>query len=154
MNRYCIERWEKNKERLEKAIRESSKERMLQWDYIDLAKLVFDMVLVKPQLKGKWDPRCVAEITGDNYQGASLYVFQPDGLASNETDYIVSYACYGSCEVCDTILGIRDLVEKGEKDNAVKEFMALCKDLVTNTVKPFNKGWRYDEDFETIEMKE
>jgi hypothetical protein len=29
--------------------------------------------------------------------------------------------------------------------------MSLCKDLVCNTVKPYNSGWRNEEIFDSVE---
>ena len=30
--------------------------------------------------------------------------------------------------------------------------MALCKDLVTSIIKPYNCGWRSEEEFEEVTM--
>jgi hypothetical protein len=31
--------------------------------------------------------------------------------------------------------------------------MTLCRHLVCNMVKPYNKGWSYDEAFEEVEVE-
>jgi hypothetical protein len=38
-------------------------------------------------------------------------------------------------------------------EDQVKDFMALCKDLITNMIKPYNTGWRYSEKFETVKFE-
>lgn len=33
----------------------------------------------------------------------------------------------------------------------VDGYMSLCKDILTNTIKPYNYGWRNDSKFDQVE---
>ena len=68
----------------------------------------------------------------------------------------MTYAGYGSCSVCDTLLSITDYDTYGKKFNEhqVNALLTLCKDILTNTIKPYNYGWRYKDIFDTVEIND
>ena len=53
---------------------------------------------------------------------------------------------YGSCSGCDALESL--LV----KNSSISEYVKLCKDIVCNIVKPYNYGWRREEEFEPMKM--
>lgn len=73
-----------------------------------------------------------------------------------EYEYLMTYVNYGSCSGCDTLESILSDGEYNSKVPTVqqlKDYMSLCRDLINNTIKPYNGGWREDEDFKTVEIQ-
>jgi hypothetical protein len=66
---------------------------------------------------------------------------------------LLTYVEYGSCSGCDTLQSIQDWSNELPTEQQVKDFMALCRHLVCNMVKPYNKSWSYDEAFEEVEVE-
>lgn len=66
----------------------------------------------------------------------------------------MTYVDYGSCSGCDTLQAIQCGHDRKLTEAQVKNFMALCKDILTNTVRPFNNGWRHEEMFDQVTMEE
>lgn len=142
MLKYCVDKWYKNKDKLEKAIRESTI--MNDCEYIDLVKMVVEHIF-----NDEDNPKYYVDVTclgrGD-WQGTMFFVIQP--IKGWEDDYLVTYADYGSCSVCDTLMGIQT-GGSGEKlkESEVKDFMTLCLHLVQRIKAPYNK----DKEFAEVE---
>ena len=76
-----------------------------------------------------------------------------DTYQPSEYEYLLTYQHYGSCSGCDTLQHITDYLGKGGKPNEkqVDAYMTLCKDIVTNMIKPYNiSHWFHDEDFTEV----
>lgn len=66
----------------------------------------------------------------------------------------MTYVGYGSCSGCDTLQAIQDYGKDPISEDQLNDFMALCKDIVTNMIKPYNSGWRNEEEFTEVEVNE
>ena len=36
----------------------------------------------------------------------------------------------------------------------ISDYITICKDILTNTINPYNYGWRNNKDFEVVEMED
>jgi hypothetical protein len=151
MLKYCLDKWNKNKGLLKEKVKKDSS--LNECDYRYLVKLVVDFVL-NPGEDDRWDSEHITVIDNGDYQGTQLFLIPRDTYQPSEYDYLMTYVNYGSCSGCDTLISIQDIWgdEKGLTERQVKDFMTLCKDLVTNMVKPYNCGWRSEEGFEQVAM--
>lgn len=151
MNRYAVNKWNNNKGHLRNALMELSKEQKQELYYDDLMELCVKHILNVNT--DKWEQYCenVTRVSTGGYSGSILYVIMPKEDEGIERA-LISYADYGSCSICDSLERIHLSDEKEEK--VTDDLMALCKDLVCNIVKPYNEGWRYDEQFATIQEED
>jgi len=149
MLKYAVLQWENNKQKLEEAIRKDGELYCCDYDY--LVKLVIRHILngecIMPEMDYiKWSEDFDTIDNGD-YQGSLIFVIHREMYQPSPSDYIMTCAYYGSCSGCDTLMDIQCSCYDGEKipDNAVKDFMALCKDIVTQIVHPFEMYERWEE---------
>lgn len=122
--------------------------------YADLVKFAFEKIYNTGMTNygKKLDVDRITEIDNGDYQGTLLFVIPFKCYHPGEDDYLMTYIGYGSCSVCDTLQSIQDFSEDTLTGEQVKDFMNLCKDILMNTIKPYNKGWRYDFNFDEVEM--
>lgn len=153
MLKYCLTQWNKNEDKLKEVL---SKNTELN-DYITLVKLTFDTIFNMDNKYGvELDIENITEINNGEYQGTLLYLIPFKTYQPYEYEYLMTYVNYGSCSGCDTL---ESILSDGEYDSKVptvqqlKDYMSLCRDLINNTVKPYNGGWREDEDFKTVEIQ-
>ena len=159
MLKVLVEKWNKNKERLSKALRRTDLEHV---DYKDLVRLTFDEIYndgVGDEdylWYGKLDTKHITEVDDGDYQGTLLFLIPFNRYQPTECDYLMTYIGYGSCSGCDTLQGIQnDLPCYGQPtEQNIADFMGLCRDIICNTIKPYNSGWRYEECFNTVDVKE
>jgi hypothetical protein len=93
----------------------------------------------------------IHKIDDGDYQGTFLFLIPFDSYQPNEFEYLMTYVGYGSCSGCDALQAIQDYGAEKPTNRQVEDFMRLCKDIITNTIKPYNGGWRQNEDFEQVE---
>lgn len=156
MLKYCLEKWDKNKNILEEKLRTTKG--LNECRYKDLVKMVVDYILnynTEYELDVWSDD--ITEVDHGSYSGTLLYLIHKDEYAPYENDYLMTYVNYGSCSGCDTLKSIQSwdwdddgLLNEGQ----IKAFMTLCKDLVTNIVCPYNIGWRSSPIYETVEVND
>ena len=153
MNRYCVEKWQNNKHLLEKALNEHPDLENI--CYADLMNLCVEHILnvgVNEHSSNLYRKEVVVADPCD-FSGELFFVIVPEyGFG----DFLVSYTDYGSCTVCDALQRISyEFAEEKTmtREEAVKDFMLICKDMVCNIVKPYNEGWRHDARFDTIEVE-
>lgn len=155
---YCKIKWMENESRLRKVIAESKDHN--NWAYEDLVKLVINEILnpgMQPKYiysqsfnedKGCWDDEIDIIDNGD-YQGTLIFVIHGNAYQPDASEYLMTYADYGSCCCCDTLQGIQsesNYESDSPSEEQINDYMALCKDLVTNMVHPFNlRGVEYKE---------
>lgn len=151
MLKYCLKKWYENKDVLETKLRSDESLNDCQYKY--LVKLVVDCILNQGEDDTTgfvWDSERITEIDDGKYQGTLLYLIPVEDYCPAEYDYLMTYVNYGSCSGCDTLLSIQDYGEKRLTDSQVKGFMSLCKDILTNIIKPYNVGWRHNEEFSQV----
>lgn len=150
MLKYCVKQWDKNKDKLEEAFR-------TQWgwntcEYKDLVVALVQYVLNDADAPDweHWDYKRITEIDNGDYQGTLLYLIPRCCYQPCAHDYLMTYVEYGSCSGCDTLMGIQGYRDDALTDKQVSDFMTLCKDLLTSIIKPYNRGWRCDTNFEEM----
>lgn len=150
MLKYCLNKWNQNRGLLEEKLKTDTT--LNSCDYSDLVKLVVDFIL-NPGGDIKWDSDEITVVDNGDYQGTQLFLIPRKTYQPCEYEYLMTYVGYGSCSGCDTLQAIQDYREKPLTEEQVKDFMTLCKDLLTNMVKPYNCGWRHEEDFVEVTME-
>lgn len=137
------EQWAKNKDKLEKALREGDNFNSV--DYKDLVKLVFDVVYNDGLDRGKVNTEKITEIDDGYYDGTLMYMIPFDTYSPACYEYILTHVSYGSCSGCDTLQSIQGYYAEKLIDEQVKDFMTLCKDILTSAIRPYNEEhWAYE----------
>lgn len=147
MIRFCLEQWDKNKEKLEQAIRADIN--LNTCDYKYLVQLVVRHILNEDIIDYYNYSENVLMIDDGGYQGTLIFVIHQNIYQPYEGNYLMTYVEYGSCSGCDTLLSIQNWDSSVPTETQVKDFMTLCKDLVCNMVCP----WEHEGKFETVEFK-
>lgn len=155
MIKYCLNKWDKNRERLEAAIR--ADKQLNECDYKHLVKLVVDNILNGAGDEYEthaWDSGSIIEIDNGDYQGTLLYLIPESTYQPSEGEYLMTYVGYGSCSGCDALQSIQcyyDYYDDSLREKQIGLFMTLCRDILSHIIKPYNNGWRHDKDFDQVE---
>lgn len=149
MIKYCLDQWNRNQSLLRKQLETDTSLNECGYEY--LVKLVTKYIL-----GNDWDAEHITAVNNGGYQGILLFLIPRNTYSPSEYDYFMTYVNYGSCAYCDTLQAIQDY--KCNDDPITEEqicgFMKLCKDLVTNMIRPYNIGWRSHPDFNPVEFDE
>ncbi len=147
------DKWAKNEKRFNQALENVKNLNAISYD--ELVKLVFENIYNSDCEK---DFKCldldnITTVDNGDYQGTILYIIPFKDYQPAEYDYLMTYVRYGSCSGCDTLLKIKEYGKEGK----IKSLLQLGKDIICNTIKPYNEAWRnnswYDEeDFETVKF--
>lgn len=150
MLKYCLNKWNENKVLLEEKLKKDATLNCC--GYVYLVKLIVDFIL-NPGIEydeDHWDSDNITVVDNGDYQGTQLFLIPRKIYQPGEYDYLMTYVSYGSCSGCDTLRSIQEWDNKLLTENQVKDFMTLCKNLLTGMIKPYNSGWRSDEGFEEV----
>jgi hypothetical protein len=153
MLKYCYKKWNDNKDKLEAALRETD---LSAQSYKSLLALTVKHIL-NPGDSNEyyWDTDKIEVVDNGDYQGTLLFLIPKDTYQPSEYEYLMTYIGYGSCCCCDYLQSIQPWSSDEEvTDKDIKNFMGLCKDFVTNMIKPYNSGWREDDDFKPMTMED
>ena len=154
MLKYCLKKWDKNRDKLEEAIRKDAT--LNSCDYKYLLRLLVEHVLNGGDCGDYGSCRLqanrITEIDDGDYQGTLIYLIPFDTYQPSANEYLMTYAWYGSCSGCDTLQSIQEWGDVLPTENQVKGYMSLCKDMLTNMIKPYNHGWHNNGDFDVVEM--
>lgn len=159
MLKYCVEKWDKNKQLLEQAIKNKGKE-MNSCGYNEIVEMTVEHIFNGSDneaydLWADWDIKKITQIDNGHYQGTQLYIIPLNTYQPSEGDYLMTYVGYGSCSGCDSLQSIQTWNDDEPlTNNQVKQYMMLCKDIVQNTIKPFNYGWRNSSWFDVVETEQ
>lgn len=153
MLKIIVEQWDKNKDILKEKLKKINLDKI---DYKTLVKMTFKYVYNTNNGNESVDVGRIHQIDDGDYQGTLLYIIPFDTYQPQEGEYLMTYVGYGSCSGCDTLLGItEDYEEVGTpSENQLKYLMILCKDILQNTIKPYNFGWRNDDKFKQVEVQD
>ena len=143
MIKYCLDKWNENKDTLKEVLANDTK--LNDCEYIYLVELVVEYIL-----GDNWDKDNITVIDNGDYQGTLLFLIPEDTYHPAEYEYLMTFVEYGSCSGCDTLQRIQSWNDGKLSEEQLKDFMLLCKDLVCNMIKPFNCGWRNEEEFEVV----
>ena len=153
MIKYCVNKWDKNKGLLEEAIKERTD--MAHVDYVDLLKMVVRYILNdgKETYDSKWNPDAIHTIDDGDYQGTLLFLIPSTDYQPGASDYLMTCVYYGSCCGCDTLQAIQSYMpytdESKVGEQQLKDFMTLCKDLVTSMIRPY-KSWDAGDEYDEV----
>lgn len=150
MIKYCKEKWDKNKDELEEVLKHDRK--LNNCDYSYLLELVVKYILNDEdnEYSGTWNSEKITVIDNGDYQGTLLFLIPANTYQPSEYEYLMTYVNYGSCSGCDTLLGIQSWDNEPPTKQQLKDYMTLCRDMVCNIIKPYNCGWRNEEEFDPV----
>jgi len=158
MIKYCLQKWDKNKDKLEAVIQTDHNINTVEEGYDYLVKLVVENILNDEESQENvdlWNSEKISRIDDGYYQGTLLYLIPVKTCVPGEGEYMMTYVNYGSCTGCDSLIYIRYGYEDTEHElpteQQVKDYMTLCRDLVSHMIVPYNFGWRHDEKFDFVE---
>lgn len=156
MIRIAAIQWDKNKDLLREKL--ASRTDLYNCGYLDLVKLTFDVIFNTNNSNTNyyWNDRMlnidkITEIDDGDYQGTLLYVIPFDTYQPGAGEYLMTSVSYGSCSGCDILQRIQMCMDDLLTEPQLTDFMGLCKDLICNTIKPYNYGWHHDPDFDHTE---
>lgn len=154
MIKFCLQQWDRNKNALRQKI-ETDKS-VNSCDYKYFVYMVVKYIFNDNELPYTgYDYSKITVINDGNYSGTILFLIPEASYCPSESQYLMTFANYGSCSVCDTLKRIQELSSKDlPTAKQVDLYMILCKDLVCNTIKPYNNGWRGTDEFETVVMQD
>ena len=144
------ELWNKH----EKELRERLEKRndVHQMEYVDLVHLTFETIFNGDDREVKLNLKEMTEIDNGNYQGTMLYLIPFKTYQPAEYEYLMTYVSYGSCSGCDALQAAKSWCDEGPlTGKELKAVMAICKDIVCNTIKPYNCGWREYDEYKPVE---
>lgn len=155
MTRIMKECWDANKDKLRAVLAERTD--LNTWQYEDLVKLTFETIYntAATDFDYKLSLEHITVVDDGDYQGTLVFLIPFDTYQPSEHQYIMTYIGYGSCSCCDALQGVQS------RDNYSKEtpteeqldgFMDICGDLISNTIKPYNYGWREDKNWLPAEV--
>lgn len=125
-----IEKWHKNKNKLQKWFEENTYDKYS--DYKQIVEAISSIILEYAEPE-------VTEIDNGSYQGTSVFVIvDKDDNYYDIDDYLFTFNYYGSCSGCDTLQGIImyiDYETKIPNEEQVKELMLLSLHLIQRIQK-------------------
>ena len=151
MLKYCLRKWDENKKKLEEELLKDPD--LNNCEYKHIVEKVVEIILNTNE-EYLWSSEGITEIDDGDYQGTLLFLIPRKTSQPCEWEYLMTYVGYGSCSGCDALQAIQDYGENPISEDQLKGFMALCKDIITNMIKPYNHGWRNEEEFTEVEVNE
>ena len=130
------ELWGKNQDKLREEL--SSRDDLNECSYKDLVKITFDKIYndgSRFDIENLLLDR-IHEIDDGNYQGTLIYLIPFNSYLPDPEDYLMTFVWYGSCSGCDALLAAQEWGGGKITEQQVKDFMAICKELICNTIKP------------------
>lgn len=152
MLKIIADAWAKNNGKLRDALKTTDMDAI---GYKKLVEMAFSYVYNNSDsvVTGKTCPADVHNITlidNGDYQGTLLFIIPFDTYQPTCGEYLLTYADYGSCSGCDTLMAITEYESGSPSEEQLNDLMMLCLDILEHVVKPYNSGWRYEEDFEEV----
>ena len=152
--------WDKNKDHLQEEITKRL-DKLADCEYVDIVKLVFDEVWnhnIPVDRCGRYDgyrvsTNRITEINNGGYKGALVFLVSFGYGYPEEHEYLMTHVHNGMCKWDDILTAIQsDMAEEiTNEKTAVKEFMQLCKIILSNIIRPHNDKWNYDPMFDQEE---
>lgn len=140
MLKYCIDKWNQNKDTLKKALMED--DTLNTCNYLHLVEMVVEHILnCGCEIDMRFDVENITPIDNGEYQGCQIFAIPKRTYQPAPEDYLFAFQYYGSCSGCDTLLSIQDYRDGLITENQLNDFMSLCKDIVCSMVHPFRSSW-------------
>ena len=158
MMKIMLEQWDKNEANLKQALSELKE---FPGSYLELVKLAFETVyntdIKKASTYGRYEVDCskITEIDDGDYQGTLIYLIPFKTYQPCEFEYLMTYAGYGSCSGCDALqaIGARGHYGAAPNEEQQEDLLGLCRDILMDTIKPYNSGWRDEEGYTQVEFE-
>lgn len=133
MIKEIIERWEKNKHKLEKYFKETSQSEYSVYEKI--VKKLFELVINDAKISYNTDQ--ITLIDDGDYQGTLIFIIPKAVYQPSVDNYLMTSVSYGSCSGCDTLQAINDsgCSNKLPDEEQVKDYMLLALHLIQNMKK-------------------
>jgi len=146
--------WAKNQDKLREAIAKLPDDEIDELNYEKLVIMAFGNIFESGTTELNLTD--IHVIDDGEYQGTFIFLIPFDLYQPCCDDYLMTYVDYGSCSGCDTLQAIQaELSCYGEHRETVNnDLFKVCLDILRNTIKPYNFGWRHDDDFEQIETED
>lgn len=147
------EKWNKNENLLKEKIDNRISKEFNNLNYKDVVELTFETVFNDSDDDYKnLNMEEITEIDNGDYQGTLLYLIPFDRYQPEASEYLMTFVYYGSCSGCDTLQGIQAYSwDEPITETQKSDLLQLCRDIVVNTIKPYNYGWRNNVDFDIVE---
>lgn len=128
-----INLWEKHKGDLRHYIANTKQDKY--GSYKKLVKLIIDKIINKTDDTcrfGKYDSSNITVIDDGDYRGTLIFLIPAKINQPSATEYLVTYADYGTCSACDTLKEITDMSSYNEMPSKeqVDGYMTLCLHLI------------------------
>lgn len=151
MIKYCLEQWDKNRDRLYEYM-DTHQEEMNGIGYSELVKIIVREILNNDcPLYNDYSTDNITEIDNGDYQGTLLFMIPRNTYQPDPHSYILTFVDYGSCCGCDTLERIQSDGDYHSLNvTQLSDFMTLCKDIVSNMIVPYNDGWRHSDMYDTV----
>lgn len=151
MLKICRNKWAKNRAKLKKALAEDTG--LNNCDYLYLVQKTIKYILNDEE--DYWDIEHITTVDNGDYQGTLLFIIPRKTYQPSAYEYLITTVDYGSCSGCDTLLGIQDLFsDKLSTENQLKDYMALCKDLICNIKRPYFNKYDVKDEWVEVDFKE
>ena len=149
------EKWYKNEKKLRAELVKFLEGKDDCPEYKELVKLVFDIIVNSDEeefSRNRLLTNRITQIDDGDYQGTLLFTIPFDTYQPVEYEYLMTYIGYGSCSGCDALQHAFYCHYDEDIDGKVNDIMEICRNLVANTIHPFNNGWRGD-DYRFVQVK-
>ena len=123
-----IDKWNKNKDKLEEYFRTHKQEDYDEYEKI--VKLIFELIINDDE--EDFDIKRLTVIDDGGYQGTQLFIIPRCTYQPDVTDYVYTHNYYGSCSGCDTLLNISNYTYDLPTENQIKDYMLLSLHLIEN----------------------
>lgn len=123
-----VNKWEKNKDNLEKYFRRTPQ---TEYDsYEKIVILLFKYVINKDEY-GKYITTDIKIIDDGDYSGSQIFILHKDTYCPGIEDYVYTTNYYGSCSGCDTLYGISDYdTDELPTEHQIEGYMLLALHLL------------------------
>lgn len=155
MIKFAVRKWEENREKLAEELWRDRKDG---YTYKELAQKVVSVILNEGE-EDKFAADRITQINNGDYQGTLLFLIPEDRYEPEEYEYLMTYVNYGSCGLCDVLEHYNEMeYEEGEgksrPEDRIKGYLSICRALLCNMIKPYNYGWREEEEFQTVRWEQ
>ena len=127
-----IEKWDKNRNKLEEYFRKTKQQDY--GDYEGIVKKVVEIILNFNEDENSFNDTFSVEdlvvIDNGDFQGMQLFITHIETYQPDFDDYIVFNNYYGSCSGCDTLLSISEYDEELPTEQQIKGYMQLALHLI------------------------
>ena len=131
MIKEIVERWDKNKTRLEEWFRKGHPE-----DYSAIVKQIIVLVINGQENDyDDYDEEKMVVIDHGDYQGTQLFIIPRKTYQPSADDYLFTHNYYGSCSGCDTLESIKNYEDTPPSESQIKEYMGLALNLIQRMKK-------------------